>query len=683
MPVDTGTASAPATRRDGPPSPPTSYRPDIDGLRAIAVSAVLLFHLFPKVLAGGFVGVDIFFVISGYLITGILLKEQVFSIARFYVRRVKRIFPALFVVLAACLLAGWFLLIPEEYRLLGKHIAAGALFSSNIALFRESGYFDTGASTKPLLHLWSLGVEEQYYLVWPLVVAVLRRRPRSVVPALAVLAFASAICNLWLTATSPSAAFFLPFGRFWELSAGGILAAVQWQRGRPASHGRAGEFLATSGIALLVTALFCIDEGKAFPGAWAALPVAGAAALIAGGSATWVARNILSHRTMVWLGMISYPLYLWHWPLLALTRSVAGEELPAVVAVPIGALAIALAHVTWRWLEVPLRGQPRLGSVPALSGAVCAVAVAGLGVFWAGGVATRAPGLTSFAYNSNRNCPPALASIKPPLDVCVVSQSRPPEVAVIGDSHAAHLFAALEGDSRRSWLLTAHYSCPPVMGIDVAADFPGCRAKSEAVLSYLASGQANSITKVVVSMYSGYAQGTNYAYDHVAGRHGPATTTIDGQLDPAQKAQRLSRGLDEYITALLATGKQVALLLDGPEFPFLPNRCAPGLPVRDALREDLLHATTCSVSREATVRRRAIYLGMVAALRTAHLNLQVIDSMAQLCQGDLCPVVRNGELLYRDSHHLSTAGANLVIAPWLAAGPEKVGPMWPEQPQIR
>src|SRR5215471_18923089 len=205
----------------------TQYRPDIDGLRAVAVCLVVGFHVFPNVVKGGYVGVDIFFVISGFLISSIIFRsvaQSQFSYVDFYVRRIRRIFPALIVVLIACLIFGWFALLPADYKALGQHVAAGAAFVSNFRILDESGYFDTAAQVKPLLHLWSLGIEEQFYIFWPLVVVSLSRDPRRMWAGLLGLAALSCVLNVFLVQYKPVAAFYLPVTRFWELGIGPALA---------------------------------------------------------------------------------------------------------------------------------------------------------------------------------------------------------------------------------------------------------------------------------------------------------------------------------------------------------------------------------------------------------------------------------------------------------------------------
>lgn len=646
-----------------PPGHPQQYRADIDGLRSIAIISVLLFHLFPQQLRGGFIGVDVFFVISGFLITGILVKQERFSIQQFYVRRVKRIFPALAAVLAACLVLGWWLLHPEEYRALGKHVFAGAAFSANVALYRESGYFDTLSETKPLLHLWSLGVEEQYYVVWPLLVAALRRRPRVLVATTLLLMAASLLTSVWLTGVSPSAAFYLPASRFWELSCGALLATQQklWPASEAHLSPKLRQWLAGAGMALVAIGLWIIDEKTPFPSGWAALPVVGTTAIIAAGPQTAIARA-LSHPLPVWIGLISYPLYLWHWPLLALTRSVAGQEISVAARCALGFLAVVLAHLTYAKLEIPLRRAALLGRTPVLASAVAIMGLLGAAVFALDGVPGRV-NLEKLAFDEPKlPCPDGLKSpADARLDYCSTNRPGAPVAAFVGDSHAAHLFSAMEHGVTAPWLLVAHYSCPPVLGIEVQTDYPACRAKAAFVLNYLTSAKADSIHRVYLSLYSGYAHTEAYAAEHVAAKAGPPKVTIDGHSDGPTKLRLLEQGLSRAIATLQSASKEVVLVLDNPEFPFRPNRCAPGLPARTALSEWVLEDHSCSVSLASVQGRQEAYRALVERIRLRHPGLRVVDPLAALCTSGDCPVLRDGALLYMDSHHLSRKGAQLVV----------------------
>ena len=333
-----------------------AYRRDIDGLRALAVLLVVGFHAFPQWVRGGFVGVDIFFVISGYLITGLLLKELAagpLHIGLFYQRRVRRLFPALLAVLCSVCLAGWYWLAPDAFKMLGQHILGAVSFTSNLLLLSESGYFDQAAETKLLLHLWSLAVEEQFYLLFPwlLVLTVARRQ---VLRWLLIVTAASLLANLVFISLSPSATFYVPITRFWELLAGSCLASWQAQRSKPLWQGWVADLMVLAGAAAVLASVWLLDRHAAFPGVWALLPVLGACLFLAAGREAWLGRHVLSARPVVWFGLISYPLYLWHWPLLALATQFDPKPLRSV-RVGLVLLAIVLAAITYYAIERPLR----------------------------------------------------------------------------------------------------------------------------------------------------------------------------------------------------------------------------------------------------------------------------------------------------------------------------------------
>jgi len=375
------------------------YRPDIDGLRAIAVGAVLMFHAFPARLPGGFVGVDVFFVLSGYLISGIILDAHAggrFSFANFYARRIRRIFPALAVVLAAVLIGGWFLLYADDYARVGRHTAAGAAFFSNFAIWQESSYFDVASDLKPLLHLWSLGVEEQFYFVWPLLLITAARWRRG--PAAATLAIGtiSFLLSIWAVRIDQTPAFFAPWNRFWELLAGALLASVHadppldaWAR-RILSRKTVLEITAAIGLIAIAAGVALIDGQRVFPGLWVLLPVGGTALLILTGPHAWVNRAILSQPILVWIGLISYPLYLWHWPLLSFAHIRYGDIPPTPLRLALLALSVVLAWATYQWIERRVRfGKRGPAAVPVLCVVMAVVGAAGYAVYAAEGVIDR------------------------------------------------------------------------------------------------------------------------------------------------------------------------------------------------------------------------------------------------------------------------------------------------------
>lgn len=357
------------------------YRADIDGLRAIAIISVVLFHAFPGLLSGGFVGVDVFFVISGFLISSIIFKSLEagsFSFVEFYKRRIRRIFPALIFVLVACYCFGWISSVATEFSSLGKHIAAGLGFVQNIILYRESGYFDVASELKPLLHLWSLGVEEQFYLLFPVAAIVVWRLKLDVYVSLAIMALLSFVLCVIELGTNASAAFYLPYNRVWEILCGSLLAYSSYKNHSVVSS--VASFFSENAVAaaklspilpnvfsfvgliLLVGCFFFIDKTFAFPGYWAAIPVLGSVLLIASGPDSLINKRILSSRVMVWIGLISFPLYLWHWPILTFARTMeSGTPSVKVLVICVFASVVA-AWLTYRFVEKPFRSPAHIGT---------------------------------------------------------------------------------------------------------------------------------------------------------------------------------------------------------------------------------------------------------------------------------------------------------------------------------
>jgi peptidoglycan/LPS O-acetylase OafA/YrhL len=432
------------------------YRPDIDGLRAVAVLSVVAFHASPTWLKGGLVGVDIFFVISGFLITNVIvagLERGDFSFAEFYARRIRRIFPALVVVLLTGYAAGWFLLLTHEYKQFGKHMLGAAGFIANFMLWDEAGYFDHAAETKPLLHLWSLGIEEQFYLVWPLILWLGWKLRANLLALTAVIATASFAWNAVMVASDGVADFYSPLTRFWELLLGALLA-----RHQPRWPGAS-----LAGAALIIAALLLINPKREFPGWWALLPTVGAALVIAGGKDAWLNRIVLANRPMVWIGLISYPLYLWHWPLLSMARILEGDALPRAPRLGAVLLAVVLAALTYLLIERPLRfGRFRRWAVPALVAAMIGCGVLGWQAWKSNGVPGRFAGwqaemqaLLTYDYFGGKteaefwgdgSCflVEAEAAIFDKNRCETLSQfPGRPKIFLIGDSHGAYLSRSL------------------------------------------------------------------------------------------------------------------------------------------------------------------------------------------------------------------------------------------------
>lgn len=468
------------------------YRPDIDGLRAIAVLLVVIYHAFPTLVPGGFVGVDVFFVISGFLISTIIFKSlerSSFSIIEFYKRRVNRIFPALLVVISACLIFGWFALFPDEYEQLGKHVAGGAGFVSNIVLWSESGYFDTTADIKPLLHLWSLGIEEQFYIAFPLLAFIAWKLRVNKLAFVLVALLSSFALNIYLINYDAVSTFFLPQTRAWELLIGSALACVLMRSDTKSKESsreltRAIAFtLSSIGIALIVGSAFFMAKDFSFPGWWAALPCAGALLLIYAGPSAWLNRSVLSSKPFVWVGLISFPLYLWHWPLLSFARIIEGDTPSVAIRASMVVAAVVLSAATYLLIEKPLKGVSTKYKAITLVLSVAAIGGVGYYVYSNGGLPEREAAKStekfngqfvsgSWQYNSNEEC----VSKYPLLGVkdyawwfCMSNKDTPPSVMVIGNSFANHLYPAIANSETLSGnsVLNIGTCSIDIMGIDI------------------------------------------------------------------------------------------------------------------------------------------------------------------------------------------------------------------------
>lgn len=447
-----------------------NYRKDIDGLRALAVLCVVYFHAFPEKLSGGFIGVDIFFVISGFLITKIIateIDEEKFSLKNFYSRRVRRIFPALFVVLVASGLFGWFFLLYEEYKQLGKHLFAGASFISNLVLWSESSYFDNVADTKPLLHLWSLGIEEQFYIFWPIFLWGASKLRVNLILFTALLIITSFLYNIYLIQIDAVATFYSPATRSWELLIGSLLALCQKQydinqRFKAINLAHVGSVV---GLFFITCPLFFLTKYSNFPGWLAVIPVSGAVILLLTPSISVVNQYFLSNRLIVAIGLISYPLYLWHWPILSFLRISAGREPAVNLRYKAVIASFILAYITYRYVETPVRyGLKRYERVKILimSGLIIFVGMIGYLIYLNEGrfIGNNEPLLNiydgdighaefnHYLFENFYACTPSSIHKQAPVwegyHRCLQShEDKALDIALVGNSHAEHLFIGL------------------------------------------------------------------------------------------------------------------------------------------------------------------------------------------------------------------------------------------------
>lgn len=493
-----------------------SYRPDIDGLRAIAVLLVVFHHAFPSILPGGFIGVDVFFVISGFLISSIIfqnLESGSFSLLDFYVRRIKRIFPALALVLIACLVYGWFSLLPADYKQLGKHTLAGAGFVSNFAFWFESGYFDGDSKLKPLLHLWSLGVEEQYYIFWPLIASVAWKRKNWLFPICIVLLLASLAVNLYTVRHNTVAAFFSPAARFWELLIGSVLAYVTLHPTSTRSINlldKKHDLFAWIGLCLLIFGVVFINPERRFPGFWALPPTLATYCIIAAGQQAWFNRVILSNRLLVWVGLISFPLYLWHWPLLVLGKQRFAQESSPPMLLLIIAISIVLAWLTYRLVERPSRFGQMFGSRKAVVLAVLMAVIAYLGfnIYKREGLTFRIPTSlqkiatfsNDYAVDSNFGCliPNSDKDLEIPRH-CFENKTVKPKKSILiwGDSYAWGMYAGIykTANNDADIYMLAKTGCPPLFeGERTKVNF--CKPHNARVKDVIKSGKYDQVVLI-------------------------------------------------------------------------------------------------------------------------------------------------------------------------------------------
>lgn len=656
----------------------TAWRADIDGLRAVAVSSVILFHAFPSICPGGFVGVDVFFVISGFLITGILLKDHEagdWSVRRFYTRRARRIFPALSVVIVATLVATWLFGIPGQITMTAKHGVASALSAANIVFWREVGYFDVDAHVKPFLHLWSLGVEEQFYIVWPLIVALFVRRWAVLAAVTAMICVASFCATVWLNAAQPNLVFYLPFFRAWELGTG-ALAAILLQNGWSADrllHPRAKDALQPIGLLLIALSVLYLDSSVPFPGISALAPVLGAALVVWGVAGLSTASGIgghllLSNGPTVYVGRISYSLYLWHWPLLTIPAA-AGLELSVEGKSILIGVAVVLSAITLQWIEVPARtaSNPKRATLLSCLALICAM-IACVAVYgserW-GGADTHAIEATLVWPNpgaGRASCPDELQRMPVAPAICRANKAGLPTAVVWGDSHADHLYPGLiERDGRRTWLLIANPSCPPTRDIHISlGKAASCDPENtERVLGWLAGQQ--QVELVILGFFGHYFETSDLADAHVHGPFGPSRALISGSGDPVEKRRYFAEGLRSTVQGLLAAGKKVVLVVDVPELPFNPNYCL----FQPRLR---LVSPVCRVPVEQVLQRQQALRALIADIAALSPRVTVADPLPAMCPNGFCGIERSSQTSnYRDSHHLSVGGSATVADVILAA----------------
>lgn len=663
------------------------YRSDIDGLRAIACLAVVIFHAFPNYLKGGFVGVDIFFVISGFLISSILYRNLFkvdcpgkVNIVDFYIRRVRRIFPALLAVLITTLILGWFILLPDEYKYLGKQVFGGSSYTNNLLLFRESSsYFDTKSNADPLLHLWSLGVEEQFYLVFPLLLWCAFRTKRYFLFVISVLTLLSFVLNVYYVINNQqSAAFYLPWSRFWELSIGAILAyTVNYHKelvekvktlitdnvvadtiskfifrnsNDDLRRNLINNLISIAGLVTIIYGIATINNDITFPGTKALIPVFGALMIIGAGKTSVINKYVLSNSVMVFLGLISYPLYLWHWPLLSLAYICEGQMPSVLIRAGAVVIAVVLATITYFVIEPPLRyGSHSKTKAVCLFCILIFVGIAGIYIYKSNGLARRFADSIVYDFSFTKHHDNFPFSIRNYGGNEVVNGkfvfdddhyqrgqiSGKPVFLLTGDSFARQFIPYLEKNVRYESVVGAGVICYK----DLFYDYLGGSQKGiyKNLLDALNKTEASTI--VIAHNFEAYE---NFIPNYW------------GKLESSMKDLASSYPNKKFILV-----GQVEKLNFLPEFcNYSKNR----LYLREYLRSKT-SISHCSINYkipygEKNVDNANTHLKNIADQIN---NFEFVDLRNSLCDGKYCKVYDDKGLpLYSDDHHLSIFGAPIV-----------------------
>ena len=647
------------------------YRPDIDGLRAIAVASVVLFHAgFP--LSSGFVGVDIFFVISGFLITGIIyqgVKSGNFSFAHFYARRAQRILPALLAVITVSLAAGLVLLSPGELATLAKSSVAVVFALSNMYFYNTVNYFHPDANNQPMLMTWSLGVEEQFYILLPFLMIMLARfTQRTILLVLAILVAGSfVVCCAATWKWGPIGFYLLP-PRAWEIGAGALLAVSRAGRNAQLSD-RATSALSIVGLAAICLSTVMFDHNTSWPGWRAALPVMGTVLLLMT-ERSFINRRLLSNRLMVGIGHVSYSWYLWHWPLFTFLKLSLMEEPSAGVMLGATILSLGLAVASWRLIEQPFR---RLAMTDRKAlfryGGACAVVLSlPILMIVSSGLPQRfgpKPGGVDSAVNETHedlclSSGNTLYAESP----CVNLPANRPAIALIGDSHAAALGPAIRVLAReQGWghAILAKSACAPLHGVRVVDSIYANHAQDCADYVrksfdwVIAHPQIKTV--VLAGLWSGWVPNTRKSY-----------FLADQPKENPSPQQVLRAGLLKSIAALRSAGKRVLVIEDTVTWGFEPPRAAllAGIPARAMIQRGL-EPNFAVPDRSALANPRETSVDAVLKDVTTQTAVPLLALRRNLCVKARCYFIMDGSLLYADHSHFTPAGAIRALRPDTAA----------------
>ena len=627
------------------------YRREVDGLRALAVIPVILFHAGLESFNGGFVGVDVFFVISGYLITTIIIREldaKRFSIVAFYERRARRILPALFAVMFACVPFAWLWLRPSDMEDFSQSLIAVSLFASNILFWSESGYFGAAVELKPLLHTWSLALEEQFYVFFPLFLMVAWRIGRKwLVVLLSAVALVSLTIAHWGALNKPLATFFLLPTRGWELAIGSLIAFYLDRKNRQDARPLSNQLLSASGLALIVYSIVTFDHETPFPSLYALAPTVGTALIILFGWPHTYVGKLLGHRVLVGIGLISYSAYLWHQPLFAFARHRSLLEPEWPVFATLSALTLVLAALSWRFVKRPFRKKGGFSRKSIFSFAAVGSGVA-IGIGVAGSatagfknqrttVAQRKTLTTLLPSPKREQCHTRGIDYKKPNAACTYHKGRT-NWAIFGDSHAVELAYGLANKLKKRSVALKHHSfsnCTPAF--QTTSTTKGCAAWTRETVDSII--QTADIEYVVV---------TYRIHAHLNGLHEGKYPKIPDDVNLQDRERRW----EAYVSLakhFARSGKQVILSLQAPEV---------AVPVEKLILRSPHPTNISGVSMAWWLKRTAYVRGRLE--KDLPKEIIVVDPAKLFCDASNCLAVKESAALYFDDNHLSIHGAELV-----------------------
>ena len=599
------------------------YRRDIDGLRAIAVLLVVLYHAFPTALPGGFIGVDVFFVISGFLISQLLfdsIERDAFSFVTFYKRRVNRLFPALILVLLAALTGGFYYFTPDEFARVGKHVFAGAIFVSNLVSLSEFGYFDIASELKPLLHLWSLGIEEQFYLLWPLVLYLAWKLRLNLVLFILFVLVLSFSLNLYRASYDPSFAFFSLQTRAWELLSGALVG--YGCRHQQFKLGQSANIFAWIGAGLLLLGIFLIDRNRTYPSGWALLPVFGTSFLLLTAGNGWISQRVLSTKVLVSIGLISYPLYLWHWLLLSMTTVITGP-LSVERRTLLVLSSFLLATLTYLLIEKPIRQKHNTTKTAVLLLALMAIlSLFSLFVYKSSGVVVRSTITPLIIESGQQDC---LKELKAKQFCIYGNKDADRSILIYGDSHAEHLTAALANTFGSTHKIVFAYASSCFFGFQESFhnNAPGCQPFVN-LIQTLPGTKLEAVIRA--QLWHGYSALSDDA-------------TFDRAIFDAAKAFNL--GPTKVI--IVGSVPNADLACEKRNYYF-------------GQRDGLRPCNPMLESRAASKR----FIDRTTSLARGS-NVYFVYPHQKLCDESSCKVIEDGVSYYTDVNHLSKAGAMLIM----------------------